>query len=94
MERVEQEVLSPVGDIHCDAPVAAAARHTPAARRTVALLNNSKPNVGYFLDGVERELKSHGYDVVRALKPRSAGPCPDIERLASTCDYVINAVAD
>ena len=33
-------------------------------------------------------------DVVRALKPRSAGPCPDIERLASTCDYVINAVAD
>jgi hypothetical protein len=62
----------------------------------VGLLNNSKPNVDFFLDALKTEIlaQGKGYATFGATKPRSAGPCPDLDALAKRCDFVINAVAD
>ncbi len=89
-----RNILSPIG-------VSARDQHTftvaPTRRRknVIALLNNSKPNVSYFLEAVEEELQRTGdFDIINVSKARSAAPYPDIADLAARCDYVINAVAD
>lgn len=96
MDRSYQEILNPVGEKAARQKADAAVRRTGGRRRVIGLLNNSKPNVAFFLKAVENELRSQGkgYQTLKVSKPRSAGPCPDIDRLAERCDYVINAVAD
>lgn len=95
MENAYTDILNPVGLANAQPTAARAERRAGGAGRVVGLLNNSKPNVGYFLEAVEDELRRHGnYEVVNVTKPRSAAPLPDLERLASRCDAVVNAVAD
>jgi len=95
MESVLHRILNPVGE---KAGGSEAADATPRAKqrknRVVGLLNNSKPNVSHFLAVLEEDMRSKGFDTVSLVKPRSAGPCPDLASLAERCDYVINAVAD
>ena len=91
-----QDILQPVGE-----HAITSANGSPKKRRNqdqpvIGLLNNSKPNVDYFLEGVEQKLQSveNPDDVLVFVKPRSAGPCPDIDQIAERCDFVVNAVAD
>ena len=87
-------ILNPVGIVrtHTHAPPG---RKRRRGRTVVGLLDNSKPNVALFLEAIEEELDRSGdYDIVNIIKPRSAGPCPDLDALASRCDFVVNAVAD
>lgn len=96
MDRSYQEILNPVGEKADRQKADAAVRRTGGRRPVIGLLNNSKPNVSFFLEAVEKELLSQEkeYQILNVTKPRSAGACPDIDRLAERCDYVINAVAD
>jgi hypothetical protein len=93
---MNQEILNPVGEKEGGRKPGAVKRSTGRDKPVIGLLNNSKPNVASFLEVVEQELLRHaaGYTTVNVIKPRSAGPCPDIGLLAARCDYVINAVAD
>lgn len=96
MESSFRDILNPVGEPAAARRPAAAAAKGGRARPVIGLLNNSKPNVSFFLAAVEQALRSRGrqYEIFSIIKPRSAGACPDIEGLAGRCDYVINAVAD
>ena len=94
MNRSRQKILDPVGIQALPRRSAADDRKRPAGKPVVGLLNNSKPNVSYFLETVEESIQAKGYRTLKLTKPRSAGPCPDLEKLAGRCDYVINAVAD
>jgi len=91
---MRDEILSPVGDAAdhrvSDAPV----QDKGAGKPVVGLLDNSKPNVAHFLQMVGKDLHAQGYRTVSVTKPRSAGPCPELDTLAQRCDYVVNAVAD
>lgn len=64
--------------------------------RTVALLDISKPRGDVFLDRIEERLKAEGAEVQRFSKPTFAKPAPaDLRQsIASTCDAVIEALAD
>ena len=89
-------ILTPVGAAAAS-PGPHAARSRPArAKRTIGLLDNSKPNVALFVQGLERGLRERGedYELLALAKPRSAMPLPDLDAGAGRCDYVINAVAD
>lgn len=87
-------VLSPAGNTAVRNAEAVSARRTHGRKPVIGLLNNSKPNVAFFLAALDAEAKARGYDTLNLTKPRSAGPCPDIDGLAAGCDFVINAVAD
>ena len=91
-----QEVLNPVGKKESRRKPDAVTRAKSRDKPVIGLLNNSKPNVALFLEAVESELlrQEKNYETVNVVKPRSAGPAPEIEFLAEHCDYVINAVAD
>ena len=93
---MNQEILNPVGEKEAGRKADAVTQGKGRDKPVIGLLNNSKPNVAFFLEAVEKELLSQAkrYETVNVVKPRSAGPCPDIELLAERCDYVINAVAD
>lgn len=93
---MNQEILNPVGERQGGRKAAAVTQRKGRRKPVIGLLNNSKPNVAFFLEAIEQELRAPGtnYEIVNVVKPRSAGPCPDIELLAERCDYVINAVAD
>ncbi|MBI3041262.1 MAG: hypothetical protein HYY78_00340 [Betaproteobacteria bacterium] len=97
MVRSGTQILSPVGIQQ------AGRQHAPTGRAgrgekglAIGLLNNSKPNVDFFLDALRKEIlaQGNGYEVISVTKPRSAAPCPDIDALAKRCSFVINAVAD
>jgi hypothetical protein len=90
------EVLNPVGKQEARRKPDAVTQVKGRDKPVIGLLNNSKPNVALFLETVESELLRQGkqYETVNVVKPRSAGPSPEIEFLAERCDYVINAVAD
>jgi hypothetical protein len=94
MNLSRQEILNPVGNtapLHRgDSPI----QEKGTGKPVVGLLNNSKPNVSFFLDAVGKDLQAQGYRTVNVTKPRSAGPCPDVDTLSQRCDYVVNAVAD
>ena len=94
MKSARHEILNPVGAKTAGDEAGAAVRQKRGGKPVVGLLNNSKPNVSYFLETIERDIRAQGYQTVNATKPRSAGPYPDIESLAESCDYLINAVAD
>ena len=93
---MNQEILNPVGERQGGRKAAAVTQRKTRDKPVIGLLNNSKPNVAFFLEAIEQELCASGtnYEIVNVVKPKSAGPCPDIELLAERCDYVINAVAD
>jgi hypothetical protein len=65
---------------------------------TVGLLDISKPRGEVFLDHVERRLRERapGVEVRRYRKPTFTKPAPaDLRRkIASECDFVIEALAD
>ena len=63
---------------------------------TVGLLNISKPRGDIFLDRLEERLDSFGAHVERYAKPTFTKPAPvDLRReIATTCDAVIEALAD
>ena len=94
MNRSYQEILNPVGEKEAGqmADAVTKGRDKPV----IGLLNNSKPNVAFFLEALEKEILSQAekYETLNVIKPRSAAACPDIDLLAERCDYVINAVAD
>jgi len=94
MNSPRQELLNPVGETAALDGRAAAIREKASGKPVVGLLNNSKPNVSHFLEAIEKDIRAQGYRTVNVTKPRSAGPCPDIDALAERCDYVVNAVAD
>ena len=66
--------------------------------KTVGLLDISKAKGNFFLDRVEEILRSRfrPREVVRRMKPTFARPVPDPLRqeLATTCDFIIEALAD
>ncbi len=63
---------------------------------TVGLLDISKPRGNVFLDRVEEKLGELGATVKRYAKPTFAKPAPvDLRHeIATTCDAVIEALAD
>jgi hypothetical protein len=63
---------------------------------TVGLLDISKPRGDVFLDRVEERLTGLGARVVRYMKPTFTRPAPaDLRHeIATTCDAVIEALAD
>ena len=87
-------VLHPAGDTVARHAAGMSPKNAAGRKPRIGLLNNSKPNVAIFLAALEGELQAAGYDTLNVTKPRSAGPCPELDGLAAHCDYVINAVAD
>lgn len=73
-----------------------APRLTTLAGATVALLDISKPRGDVFLDQIEAHLARRGATVRRFAKPTFAKPAPvDLRHeIATTCDAVIEALAD
>ena len=75
-----------------------AARLPELQDKTVGLLDISKAKGNFFLDRVEEILRSRfrPREVVRRMKPTFARPAPDPLRqeLATTCDFIIEALAD
>jgi hypothetical protein len=95
MDSVYSDILNPVALVSAQAKAGMTTRHARGDRRVIALLNNSKPNVDFFLGAVAEELRRRGdYEVVNFTKHRSAEPCTDLKALATRCDFAINAVAD
>jgi hypothetical protein len=66
------------------------------AGRTVALLDISKPRGDVFLDRLEELLGARGVEVLRFRKPTFTKPAPaDLRhRIATTCDAIVEALAD
>ncbi len=66
------------------------------AGRTVGLLDISKPRGEVFLDRIAARLEADGATVVRYRKPTFAKNAPvDLrQEIATTCDAVIEALAD
>lgn len=64
--------------------------------RTVGLLDISKPRGDVFLDRLEELLAARGARVLRFRKPTFTKPAPvDLRHeIATTCDVVIEALAD
>ena len=65
-------------------------------KRTIGLLDISKPKGNVFLDRVEQELRALGAAVERFQKPTFAKPAPvDLRHeIATRCDAVVEALAD
>lgn len=63
---------------------------------TIGLLDISKPRGKEFLDGIEGHLVDRGATVRRFAKPTFSKPAPaDLrQEIATTCDAVIQALAD
>lgn len=72
------------------------ARPESLAGRTVGLLDISKQRGNVFLDRLEERLVELGVDVRRFTKPTFTKPAPvDLRHeIATTCDAVIEALAD
>src|SRR5215831_551162 len=89
-------ILIPTADQEVRVNARKAARTGNGTQRVIGLLNNSKPNVNFFLESIDAELASRfpDYKIVNFVKPRSAGPCLELDNIAEQCDFAINAVAD
>ena len=88
-------LLDPTGER--SAPTRQAApRPASLDARTVALLDISKPRGDVFLDRLEERLAERGARVERYRKPTFAKVAPvDLRHeIATTCDVVIEALAD
>ena len=91
-----QEILVPTADQDVTVKAHRVGRSVSGAQRVIGLLNNSKPNVNFFLEtiGAEFAARFPDYRIVNFVKPRSAGPCLELDAIAKQCDFAINAVAD
>jgi hypothetical protein len=71
-------------------------RHKTLTGLTVGLLDISKPRGNIFLDRVQEHLVELGVYVKRYAKPTFTKPAPvDLRHeIATTCDAVIEALAD
>ena len=96
MDSQNRRLVNPQGGLAAQNGARSARRAGGAHRIVIGLIDNSKPNVAYFLDAVEEGIRGRGIEgeTLRVTKPRAAGPLPDLTQLAARCDYVINAVAD
>src|SRR5262249_25784208 len=96
MSRFPHEILVPTADQGVSVKARKVARTGNGTQRVIGLLNNSKPNVNYFLEAIDAELASRfpDYKIINFIKPRSAGPCLELDNIAEQCDFAINAVAD
>lgn len=92
---MSRTILDPTGE-HRPAERARVARPDTLTGRTVALLDISKPRGDVFLDRVEELLAERGAQVRRFAKPTFTKPAPvDLRHeIATTCDAVIEALAD
>ena len=88
-------VLDPTGE-RTPATRARLPRLEALRGRKVALLDISKPRGDVFLNRIEQRLVAAGVEVVRYIKPTFTKPAPiDLrQQIASTCDAVIEALAD
>ncbi len=73
-----------------------AQRITSLEGTTIGLLDISKPRGDIFLDTVQSLLEKKGANVLRFTKPTFTKPAPvDLRHeIATTCDAVIEALAD
>jgi hypothetical protein len=96
MQRAVHELMSPMGEPAPHSGVKSVKRGRRGHQPVIGLLDNSKPNVAFFLAALEERILAAGagYTTFNFAKPRSAAPCPDLDLLAERCDLVINAVAD
>jgi hypothetical protein len=96
MDAFYKEILNPAGQKdNTHEAVEASTRGKGKDKAVVGLLNNSKPNVSFFLEAIEKELLHRGdYEIMNISKPRSAAACPNINAIAERCGFLINAVAD
>ena len=88
-------LLDPTGEL---APAAVALLPRPASLegKVVGLLDISKPRGDVFLDRLAQRLEEVGARVERYRKPTFTKPAPvDLRHeIATTCDVVIEALAD
>ncbi len=72
------------------------ARPASLAGKTIGLLDISKPRGDVFLDQLAKRLTERGLRVERFAKPTFTKPAPvDLRhRIATTCEVVIEALAD
>jgi hypothetical protein len=64
--------------------------------KTIGLLDISKPRGDVFLNRLQEQLVREGWRVIRFAKPTFTKPAPiDLrQEIATTCDVVIEALAD
>ena len=88
-------VLDPTGE-QVTAERSLLPRPTSLEGKTVGLLDISKPRGDVFLDRLASGLTARGVTVKRYRKPTFAKPAPiDLRHeIATTCDVVIEALAD
>ncbi len=94
-ERDERIVLDPTSERQPKS-IARAPRIASLEKRTIGLLDISKPKGNVFLDRIEQELRARGAVVERFQKPTFAKPAPvDLRHeIATRCDAVVEALAD
>ena len=88
-------VLDPTGE-QAPAERSLLPRPTSIEGRTIGLLDISKPRGDVFLDRLASGLEARGAKVKRFRKPTYTKPAPiDLRHeIATTCDVVIEALAD
>ena len=88
-------VLDPTGELATSARTLLD-RPDTLAGKTVGLLDISKPRGDVFLDRLAAGLEARGATVERYRKPTFTKPAPiDLRHeIATTCDVVIEALAD
>jgi hypothetical protein len=88
-------LIDPTGE-RAEATRPRAPRPATLDGRTVGLLDIAKARGDVFLDRIEELLRADGADVVRFRKPTFTKPAPvDLRHeIATTCDVVIEALAD
>jgi hypothetical protein len=88
-------VLDPTGErVPSDKP--RAARPASLEGLTIGLLDISKARGDVFLDRIEEQLRQRGLRTERFKKPTFTKPAPvDLRhQIATTCDVIIEALAD
>jgi hypothetical protein len=88
-------LLDPTGEL---SPAARTLVLRPASLegKTIGLLDISKPRGDVFLNRLQERLVGEGWRVTRFVKPTFTKPAPiDLrQEIATTCDVVIEALAD
>ena len=93
---MSKTLLDPTSERQASTARERAKRPDGLAGKRVALLDISKPRGSVFLDRIEELLRARGIDVNRFSKPTFTKPAPvDLRHeITSTCDVVIEALAD
>ena len=89
-------ILDPTNEAAASGRPLAARRLSPGAPAKLALLDIRKPRGDVFLDRLAELLKTRGLRVERYRKPTFAKVAPlDLRhKIATTCDVIIEALAD